>query len=161
MDNNDNDNDNDNVHQSDPINSLFNTIGEYRSYSGSNSTSGTNPSHWGAGAYTFDSYQDDTGITAIYPGAGQATPIAFAYLCLKLNGEAGEVGEAYAKFLRGDYDIEEAKRRISKELGDVLWYISQLASELDLSLGNVAANNIRKLADRQRRGVLRGSGDER
>lgn len=114
-----------------------------------------------ANSYTLDNYQEDTGITAIYPGHGQGTPIAFSYLSLKLNGEAGEVGEAYAKFLRGDYDFAEAKSRISKELGDVLWYISQLASELDLSLGDVAANNIRKLIDRKQRGVLRGSGDNR
>lgn len=114
-----------------------------------------------ATAYTLDNYQNDTGITAIYPGHGQGTTIAFAYLALKLNGEAGEVGEAYAKFLRGDYDFEEAKCRISKELGDVLWYISQLSSELDLSLGDVAADNIRKLIDRKQRGVLRGSGDDR
>lgn len=133
---------------------------EYTPYSTSTPT--TNGLGEGtANAYTLDNYQEDTGITAIYPGHGQATPIAFAYLALKLNGEAGEVGEAYAKFLRNDYDLEEAKRRISKELGDVLWYISQLASELDLSLGDVAANNIRKLIDRKQRGVLQGSGDDR
>lgn len=115
----------------------------------------------GTRAYTLDNYQEDANVTSIYPSHGQGTPIAFAYLSLKLNGEAGEVGEAYAKFLRGDYDLTEAKRRISKELGDVLWYVSQLATELDITLGDVANDNIRKLNDRKQRGTIRGSGDDR
>jgi NTP pyrophosphatase (non-canonical NTP hydrolase) len=114
-----------------------------------------------ASAYTFDNYQEDTGTTAIYPGAGTGSSEAFAYLCLKLNGEAGEVGEAYAKFLRGDYDTNECQRIIRKELGDVLWYVSQICSELDEKLGEIANDNILKLADRKARGVIRGSGDDR
>ena len=150
-------------HDDQSINNIFNTIGEYRAYSELNSLANqsTSSPRQGASAYTLDNYQDDTGVTAIYPDAGQGTTIAFAYLSLKLNGEAGEVGEAYAKYLRGDYDFAEAQCRISKELGDVLWYVSQLASELDISLGDVAADNIRKLQDRKQRGVLRGSGDNR
>ena len=114
-----------------------------------------------ASAYTLDNYQEDTGLTAIYPGHGKAASVAFAYLSLKLNGEAGEVGEAFAKHLRGDYDFQEAKRRIASELGDVLWYVSQLASELDIKLGDVANENIRKLHDRKARNVLHGSGSDR
>lgn len=114
-----------------------------------------------ASAYTFDYYQEDASLTAIYPDHGKSTPEAFAYLCLKLNGEAGEVGEAFAKFIRGDYNFGEAKRRISAELGDVLWYLSQISSELGISFGEIAAANYAKLADRKSRNVLRGSGDNR
>jgi NTP pyrophosphatase (non-canonical NTP hydrolase) len=114
-----------------------------------------------ASAYTFDNYQDDAGITAIYPDHGKGTPAAFAYLSLKLNGEAGEVGEAYAKFLRGDYDWAECKRLIRKEIGDVTWYISQIINELNDSFGDIAADNIRKLSDRKSRNVIHGSGDTR
>lgn len=154
------DNNNGSRHGQTSLSNIFNQADrEFTPYPTANSFGEGTPGT--TNAYTFDNYQEDARTTAIYPGAGQATPIAFAYLCLKLNGEAGEVGEAYAKYLRGDYDLAEAKRRISKELGDVIWYVSQLASELDLSLGDVAANNILKLSDRKERGVLRGSGDER
>jgi NTP pyrophosphatase (non-canonical NTP hydrolase) len=43
----------------------------------------------------------------------------------------------------------------------VLWYVTQLASELELELEDVARANLEKLLSRQRRGVLSGSGDER
>jgi NTP pyrophosphatase (non-canonical NTP hydrolase) len=58
--------------------------------------------------------------------------------------------------------IDEArKQEIEKELGDVLWYVSQLASELGLSLEGVAKKNIDKLFSRKARNVLTGSGDNR
>ncbi len=50
---------------------------------------------------------------------------------------------------------------MSKELGDVLWYVAQLASELDLDLDEIARENLEKLLSRQQRGVLSGSGDDR
>jgi NTP pyrophosphatase (non-canonical NTP hydrolase) len=50
---------------------------------------------------------------------------------------------------------------MAKELGDVLWYVSQIASELGLELEEIAQANLEKLLSRQRRGVLSGSGDER
>ena len=56
---------------------------------------------------------------------------------------------------------EERRAAMSKELGDVLWYVAQLASELDLDLDEVAGQNLEKLFSRQRRGVLSGSGDDR
>lgn len=50
---------------------------------------------------------------------------------------------------------------LTKELGDVMWYLAQLASELGLELDDVAAVNLQKLRSRQERGVLAGSGDDR
>ena len=44
---------------------------------------------------------------------------------------------------------------------DVLWYLSQVATEAGLDLEEIAAENLDKLFSRQERGVLRGSGDDR
>ncbi len=86
-----------------------------------------------------------------------------AYPALGLAGEAGEVAEHAKKAIRDDGGAitDERREAISKELGDVLWYVSQTASELGLELDEIAAANLEKLFSRQRRGVLSGSGDNR
>jgi NTP pyrophosphatase (non-canonical NTP hydrolase) len=86
-----------------------------------------------------------------------------AYPALGLAGEAGEVAEHAKKAIRDDGGTVTDERRgaMAKELGDVLWYVAQLASELGLELEDIARENLEKLSSRQRRGVLSGSGDER
>ena len=86
-----------------------------------------------------------------------------AYPALGLAGEAGEVAEHAKKAIRDDGGAitDERREALAKELGDVLWYVSQLASELGLELDEIAADNLEKLFSRQRRGVLSGSGDNR
>lgn len=86
-----------------------------------------------------------------------------SYPALGLAGEAGEVAEHAKKAIRDHEGVVSDERRaaMSKELGDVLWYVAQLATELDLSLDDIAAQNIEKLLSRQQRGVLRGDGDDR
>ncbi|WP_323095427.1 nucleoside triphosphate pyrophosphohydrolase family protein [Intrasporangium sp. YIM S08009] len=87
----------------------------------------------------------------------------FLHLVLGLVGEAGEIAEKVKKLVR-DHDTDLAhldRDDLAAELGDVLWYTAVLASFLDLSLDDVAQRNIDKLADRQRRAVLGGSGDRR
>ena len=82
---------------------------------------------------------------------------------LGLAGEAGEVAEHAKKAIRDDNGEVTPERlaAITKELGDVLWYVAQLASELDLELDEIAEQNLAKLLSRQQRGVLSGSGDDR
>lgn len=82
-----------------------------------------------------------------------------AYLGLGLNGEAGEVAEKLKKVIRGDHDTP--RQALQRELGDVLWYTAVLASELDISLSDVADENLAKLDSREHRGELRGDGDDR
>ena len=80
-----------------------------------------------------------------------------------LSGEAGEVAEKIKKVLRdkGGQIDEDTKQTLSKELGDVLWYVAQLASELGLDLDQIAADNIEKLQSRLERDKIHGDGDER
>jgi NTP pyrophosphatase (non-canonical NTP hydrolase) len=104
-------------------------------------------------------YQIRSSQFAIYPDCG-SNPI---YPTLGLCGESGEVAEKVKKVIRdkeGQFD-NAAITAITLELGDVLWYVAQLANELDIDLGDVAANNLDKLANRQHRGVVSGSGDDR
>ncbi len=56
---------------------------------------------------------------------------------------------------------EKRRKELEKEMGDVLWYLAQLATELDLPLENVAQGNLQKLKSRQERGLLHGNGDNR
>lgn len=110
-------------------------------------------------ALTFEDYQRRSRRTAVYPDAGKN----FVYPTLGLVGEAGEVAEKVKKVLRdkaGTVDAE-TKDAIVKELGDVLWYVAQLATELGLSLNDIAAGNLEKLLSRMDRGRLHGDGDNR
>lgn len=107
----------------------------------------------------FEEYQKKSRKTAKYPDAGNN----FIYPTLGLSGESGEVAEKIKKVLRdkeGKID-DGCRAEIEKELGDVLWYVSQLATELGLSLDNIAEKNIEKLYSRMDRGKLKGSGDNR
>jgi NTP pyrophosphatase (non-canonical NTP hydrolase) len=86
-----------------------------------------------------------------------------AYPALGLAGEAGEVAEHAKKAIRDDRGqvSDERRNAIAAELGDVLWYVAQIATELGLDLDQIANANLQKLLSRQQRGVLSGSGDNR
>ncbi len=107
----------------------------------------------------FQRYQSRARDTARYPQVG-SNPI---YPTLGLCGEAGEVADKVKKVLRDrDGAFDEAVRDdLRLELGDVLWYVAQLCSELGLELADVAQANLDKLASRAARNVIAGSGDRR
>ncbi|MDR0993721.1 MAG: nucleoside triphosphate pyrophosphohydrolase family protein [Verrucomicrobiota bacterium] len=108
----------------------------------------------------FATYQQNATTTAIYPQRGEGN---FTYPALGLAGETGEVCEKLKKAIRDDGGIITLDRRVmlAKELGDVLWYLSALCTELGLSLEAVAAENLEKLAARKKTGNIQGSGDLR
>ncbi len=108
---------------------------------------------------TFDEYQKKSRETAIYYDKDDN----YIYPTLGLVGEAGEIAEKIKKVLRDNSGIvdEKSKIEISKELGDVLWYLSQLSTEIGLSLEDIAASNIEKLMSRKERGAIHGDGDNR
>jgi len=107
----------------------------------------------------FKTYQTLSRETALYPNKDHN----FIYPTLGLAGESGEVAEKIKKVIRDENGIvsEQKKIEIEKELGDVLWYVAQIATELGLSLEEVAKKNIEKLFSRKERNVLMGSGDNR
>jgi len=107
----------------------------------------------------FDEYQALSGKTAIYPGRGEN----LTYPTLGLCGESGEVSEKVKKLIRdkGGVIDNDVRADLKKELGDVLWYVAQLCTELGLSMSDVAQGNIDKLASRMERGKISGDGDDR
>jgi NTP pyrophosphatase (non-canonical NTP hydrolase) len=104
-------------------------------------------------------YQALSRRTATYPDAGAN----LVYPTLGLAGEAGEVAEKVKKLIRDDAGVltDERRAALGAELGDVLWYVAQVATEAGLDLEAIAQANLDKLASRAQRGVLSGSGDER
>lgn len=94
---------------------------------------------------------------------GRTSKNELYHLVLGLVGEAGEVSEIFKKLIRDNSSDENLidRTRLKKELGDVLWYIAVLADYLELELEDIASSNIAKLADRQRRNVIGGSGNDR
>ena len=68
--------------------------------------------------------------------------------------------EAFRNLLQSQELLDEIED-MKKELGDVLWYISALARDLDIDLDTIAQLNLQKLKDRQERNKIQGSGDDR
>jgi len=111
-------------------------------------------------------YQKKAHETASYPCGAigkEAYPVNYLYPALGLAEEAGEVAGKFAKAIRdsaGKVD-EERKAAIVKELGDVMWFVAELATCLEVDLDLVAEINLQKLASRQARGKINGDGDDR
>jgi NTP pyrophosphatase (non-canonical NTP hydrolase) len=109
-------------------------------------------------------YQFRAGQTAIYPGHHDCESYkGLAYVTLGLAGEAGEIANKVKKIARDNDGVisEQARLALKRELGDVLWYVAQLATQLGVPLDAVAWDNINKLHDRAAAGTLQGSGDNR
>lgn len=101
-------------------------------------------------------YQTCARETALYP-----EDQGICYTALGLVGEAGEVAEKIKKMIRDNKPMEDVQLDILRELGDVLWYIANVAHEFDLTLDEVAEANILKLRSRVERGKIHGDGDNR
>jgi NTP pyrophosphatase (non-canonical NTP hydrolase) len=107
----------------------------------------------------FSEYQDFARTTAVYPNIGNN----LWYPTLGLCGEAGEISEKVKKLYRDKDGVIDGQFIVdlTKELGDQLWYIAALASEININLETIAEINVQKLSDRKTRGQLHGSGDNR
>jgi NTP pyrophosphatase (non-canonical NTP hydrolase) len=109
---------------------------------------------------TFDEYQKQAITTLLsHPDPLMDKTI----MVLGISGEASEIAEKWKKLLayREGKITEDDIREISKEIGDVLWYLSVFADMLGISMDDVAQTNAAKLASRKDRDKLKGSGDNR
>lgn len=102
---------------------------------------------------TMRAYEEAAQRFAKYRGCG------ITYNSLKLCSEAGEVAGKIAKEIGHgkDYDLAD----MLHELGDCLWHLTRLTRELGFTLEDVANANLIKLAGREERGTIVGSGDNR
>lgn len=112
----------------------------------------------------FNDYQRKAITTDTFGGKmDDLSDFGFLEKAFGLVGEAGEVAEKLKRIFReqsgqmspGDKDA------IIKEFGDVLWYISALSHYLDISLDEVAHQNLEKVLSRKTRGKTYGKGDDR
>lgn len=119
---------------------------------------------------TFSYYQNLTKLTDVYTehiekeykNKTTRELLKLHYVLCGLCSEVGELQGKIKKSIRGDYDYnKDLVEELSKEIGDVLWYLSQLCTELGLKLDIVAKQNIDKLFKRKNKGTLKGKGDNR
>ncbi len=88
-------------------------------------------------------YQVLAGVTA---NKALASKERMTIACLGLAGEAGELVDMWKKVVGHGHEPDIDK--LAKEAGDVLWYLAEICSALDISLTAVATNNIDKLKRR-------------
>ena len=105
---------------------------------------------------TLNEYQKQASKTAVYPELYE-----FPYLATVLASESGEGAGLVSKGIRGDSGGVVPNYELVKELGDVLWFVAQMATELEVDLEFIAETNVRKLTSRAERGKIQGSGDDR
>lgn len=110
---------------------------------------------------TFDEYQKAAITTALTSSSDSM--MQNSIWVMGIAGEAGEIVEKWKKavaYRDGKFD-EQQLSDFKKELGDVVWYIAVLADSMGWSLDEIMQQNIVKLADRKKRGVTKGAGDNR
>ena len=112
---------------------------------------------------TFDEYQKQALTTAYTDPEYVDTLMDKTIWAMGVAGEAGEVVEKWKKIVAYKHGVvgKEELADFKKELGDVVWYIAVLAHSLGLSFEEVMQLNVQKLADRKKRGVIKGKGDNR
>lgn len=111
----------------------------------------------------FDEYQKKAAKYDLFEVSSDLKEVGFIEKVLGLTGEAGETADKIKKVLRDKDGMvsDEDRESITKELGDVLWYVAAIARYLGVDLSEVAEGNINKLESRYQRNKLHGAGDER
>ena len=101
----------------------------------------------------FDAYQEKARGTDQNPKTldRDVGPTPRSHEVIPLLGLVGEVGgllAEYKKLLRDGSTHRRFRDEVAEELGDVLWYVANVASKFDLSLNDIAEQNLSKTADR-------------
>lgn len=91
----------------------------------------------------FNEYQELCSRTA---GGHLSLEMGRIVSTLGLAGEAGEVADYLKKVFGHGHQLDLVK--LKKELGDVMWYVSDICSKFGISLDEVATLNIEKLKAR-------------
>lgn len=111
-------------------------------------------------------YQVGAHETAVYPKEEHYLSVDQEYVLMGLAGEAGEVANLCKKAMRGDFGKNPVSNpafmdMLIKELGGAQWYLAESCTVFGILLEKVMEANLKLLADRQERGVIKGSGDDR
>jgi NTP pyrophosphatase (non-canonical NTP hydrolase) len=101
-----------------------------------------------------DGYQYETERTG---RAYDGDPQQLLILALGLTGEAGEVADIVKKW--AGHGVPIPTEEMLKELGDVLWYVSEIARYFGWPLSAVATQNVLKLRARYPDGFVEGGGN--
>lgn len=108
----------------------------------------------------FNQYQKQAMVSVDY-----LKEFAIVYPTLGLNGKAGVIAEKIKKLIREKNNPKPVTKvehsEVVEGLGDVLWYLTALANDLNTTLDHIAQVNLDKLEDRAKRGPLEGDGDDR
>ena len=113
---------------------------------------------------TLEEYQKQAMTTCM------ASSENFSYMFLNLVGEVGEFASKVAKAIRKEENCIEYNdlgvtvtnnEELQKEAGDILWQLSGLCTVMGWKIEDIAQQNLDKLASRQQRNVIDGSGDNR
>jgi NTP pyrophosphatase (non-canonical NTP hydrolase) len=94
----------------------------------------------------FDEYQETAALTDQFRDKK-----AESHLLVPLLGLAGETGTLLAEFkkkIRDRESYEGFSEKAEEELGDILWYVSNIASRLNIPLSTIASKNLQKTSDR-------------
>jgi len=98
-------------------------------------------------------YQEAAAEFATYVHAETGSDEALSFLTMSLASEVGEVAAEVRMLLAVTDSIARSRieKKIRRELGDVLWCVSSLLSEMDSSLSNTALRTLESLEVRGRK----------
>lgn len=94
---------------------------------------------------TLEEFQREALKTDRNPGSSESAQMI---PLLGLAMESGELLGEYKKYLRDGASHKLFKERFADEIGDILWYLANVATKFDLNLETVASQNLAKCRDR-------------
>jgi NTP pyrophosphatase (non-canonical NTP hydrolase) len=96
----------------------------------------------------FDYYQDIASGTDQNVGRNAKKDEEMMIPLLGIAGETGTLLAEFKKKIRDKDSYEGFQERAEEELGDILWYLSNIATRMGLSLSEIASKNLQKTNER-------------